>query len=107
MGKVEIKKFIVLFIKKHLTFYMILSYTLSHMATINLKLKDDIHELFHEVAKQRGSTMQGVLSAFVESYVNNPSHFVIKMEVESGSSFISNSGNNSFVDCKINGKKGK
>lgn len=56
------------------------------MTTFNLKLPENTRMEFKRVAHRRGTTMQAVLSAFTESFVENPEKFKIKMEiVESGS----------------------
>lgn len=56
------------------------------MTTFNLKLPEKTRSYFKKVTRERNTTMQGVLSAFTESYIENPDKFRIKMEiVESGS----------------------
>ena len=49
----------------------------------NLKLRASVRKKFKYTAHDNGTTMQAVLSAFVESYVENPGKFRIKMEVKS------------------------
>jgi hypothetical protein len=49
--------------------------------TINLKIKGDTKKDFLEITHSRHTTMQDVLAAFVDSYVENPEKFRIKMEV--------------------------
>ena len=51
------------------------------MATVNLKLQKEKHEMFLRIVRENGETMQSILSAFVTSYINNPKIFIIKMEV--------------------------
>lgn len=49
--------------------------------TINLKIRGDAKVEFLRITHERHTTMQDVLSAFVDSYVDNPDKFRIKMEV--------------------------
>jgi len=51
------------------------------MTTFNLKLSEDIRSKFKDVAHERGTTMQAILSAFTESFIDDPDKFRIKMEV--------------------------
>lgn len=51
------------------------------MTTFNLKLSNDIRKKFKDVTHDRGTTMQAVLSAFTESFLENPDKFKIKMEI--------------------------
>jgi len=69
--------------KKYLTFSNTLSYIIC-MTVVNLKLPDDVHGKFHTLVKESGGTMQSVLAAFVESYVEDPDNFKIKLEVVNG-----------------------
>jgi len=56
------------------------------MTTFNLKLSENIRRDFKNIAHRRGTTMQAILSAFTESFIDNPDKFRIKMEIiESGS----------------------
>ena len=45
-----------------------------------LKLEDDTRSRFREAVKGHG-TMQSVLAAFVESYIDGPDNFKLKLEV--------------------------
>jgi len=51
------------------------------MTTFNLKLSDDTRRKFKSVAHNKGVTMQAILSAFTESFIDDPDKFKIKMEV--------------------------
>lgn len=51
------------------------------MTTFNLKLPKDTRRKFKGITHDRGTTMQAVLSAFTESFVEDPSKFKIKMEI--------------------------
>ena len=51
------------------------------MTTFNLKLRDTVRKDFKKITHDRGTTMQAVLSAFTETYVEDPNKFIIKMEV--------------------------
>jgi hypothetical protein len=48
----------------------------------NLKLRASIRKKFKNAAHYNGTTMQAVLAAFVESYIESPGKFRIKMEVK-------------------------
>lgn len=48
----------------------------------NLKLVESVRKKFKSTAHQYGTTMQSVLSAFVEAYITTPGKFKIKMEVK-------------------------
>ena len=65
--------------KKYLTFSYINSYIICMI--VNLKLPEQLHKEFLSAVKVRGGTMQSVLAAFVMSYVEDPDHFQIKLEV--------------------------
>jgi len=47
----------------------------------NLKLRPDVKSRLKTITHDRGMTMQAVLSAFAESYSQNPDGFRITMEV--------------------------
>ncbi len=51
------------------------------MTTFNLKLPENTRKKFKNVTHDRGTTMQAVLSAFTESFVESPEKFKIKMEI--------------------------
>ena len=51
------------------------------MTTFNLKLPEDIRRKFKKVTHDRATTMQAVSLAFIESFVENPEKFKIKMEI--------------------------
>ena len=53
----------------------------NNMTTFNLKLPKSVRKDFKNITHDRGTTMQAVLSAFTESFVENPDKFKIKMEV--------------------------
>jgi len=52
--------------------------------SLPFKLKKSVRRDFKQKAKDNGSNMQAVLGAFVESYIENPERFKIKMEVVGG-----------------------
>ena len=52
------------------------------LSTFNLKLKDKVRVRFKKNTHDRGTTMQAVLSAFAETYIENPDKFRLVMEVE-------------------------
>ena len=54
------------------------------ITTFNLKLKEDVRKDFKKTTHDRGTTMQTVLSAFTETYIENPDKFIIKMEMNNG-----------------------
>jgi len=47
----------------------------------NLKLTESVRNRFKVVTRKNHTTMQQVLAAFVESYIESPGKFKIKMEV--------------------------
>ena len=53
-----------------------------NQVVFNFKLPRDRREKLKQTTRERGLTMQSVLSAFVESYIQNPDSFKVKMEVE-------------------------
>jgi hypothetical protein len=54
------------------------------ITTFNLKLKETIRKDFKKTTHNRGTTMQAVLSAFTETYIESPDKFIIKMEINNG-----------------------
>ena len=54
------------------------------MTTFNLKLQEGTRRDFKKITHDRGTTMQAVLAALTESYVENPDKFKVKMEIMSG-----------------------
>ena len=53
----------------------------NNMTTFNLKLRENIRKEFKSMTHSQGTTMQAVLSAFAESFIENPEKFKIKMEI--------------------------
>lgn len=49
---------------------------------INLKIPVGTKDVFLQETRKRHTTMQAVLLAFVESYVEDPDRFRIRMEVK-------------------------
>jgi hypothetical protein len=49
--------------------------------SLPFKLKKSVRRNFKQTARSNGSNMQAVLNAFVESYIDDPKKFRIKMEV--------------------------
>jgi hypothetical protein len=47
----------------------------------NLKLKKSVRDDMKRQTHKRGTSIQSVLSAFCESYLNDPDKFTIKLEV--------------------------
>jgi predicted DNA-binding protein len=48
---------------------------------VNLKLPKDIKEQFKRISHDKGTSMQNLLLAFVNAYIENPEKFKIKMEI--------------------------
>jgi len=51
------------------------------MTTFNLKLRNTVRDDLKKITHDRGTTMQAILSAFAESFIETPDKFRIKMEV--------------------------
>ena len=54
----------------------------SIIPTFNLKLAEKKRKTFKAIAHNNGTSMQAVLSAFVDSYIENPDKFQIRMLVQ-------------------------
>jgi len=54
---------------------------INNMTTFNLKLPENIRRKFKDITHDRGTTMQAVLFAFTESFIESPDKFKIKMEI--------------------------
>jgi len=52
------------------------------VSTFNLKLTDDARKSFKDIAHKNGTSMQTVLSSFVDSYIENPDKFQIRMLIQ-------------------------
>ena len=80
--------------KQYLTKSYTFSYIKSNMKVINLKLPDEACIKFRDTVRNKGETMQSILSAFVASYLEYPNQYIIKMEFRNdGTCSISTSGN--------------
>jgi hypothetical protein len=53
-----------------------------HIKPINLKLPKEVHEKFKEITHQNKASMQDVLFALVNSYIEHPEIFQFKMEIK-------------------------
>lgn len=53
-----------------------------HIKPVNLKLPKEIQERFKEITHQQKTSMQDVLFAFVNSYIEHPEQFQVKMEIK-------------------------
>lgn len=42
------------------------------ISVVNLKLEKDVKNLFASTVKKNGETMQSILTAFVDIYIENP-----------------------------------
>jgi len=60
----------------------IIKLNLDNKVKVNLKLDKNLREKFLSAVKNNGGgSMQTVLEAFVQAYIDNPDKFKIKMEV--------------------------
>jgi predicted DNA-binding protein len=48
---------------------------------VNLKLPKEVKERFKEITHNKNTSMQNLLLAFVNAYIENPEKFKIKMEI--------------------------
>ena len=55
-----------------------------NMRSIPFKLPEKLREDFKKITHNQGTSMQAVLSAFSQFYVDNPDKFKIKMEIVDG-----------------------
>lgn len=53
-----------------------------HIKPVNLKLPRETQEKFKEITHQQKTSMQDVLFAFVNSYIEHPECFKVKMEIK-------------------------
>jgi len=52
------------------------------VSTLNLKLLNVQRKEFKETAHKNGTTMQSILSAFIDSYIDDPNKFKIKLSIQ-------------------------
>jgi len=52
---------------------------MDNVATLNFKIPRGMHTAFKEAAKKHGTTMQAVLYALSEDFIENSDHFKVRL----------------------------